>query len=207
MAFAFFALFPIVNPPAMAPIFLDMTSSLPAVQRHRLAHLIGWYSFIMLLVVLLVGGWVLKLLDISIHVIRIAGGLILFNTAWHMLNNEPRETPTEDEAFKADISSRAFFPMTMPITAGPGSIAITLTLIPTGPLLAVKTWIKFAGISVGIAATAFSVFIFFRYSEYFFMRMGKTGIQIFTKLAAFILLAIGVNIIWDGISGLVFPGR
>lgn len=202
-AFSFFALFPIVNPPAMTPFFLDMTSDISIEERNRLAGRISWYSLIMLLVVLVVGGWILKLFGISIHVIRIAGGILLFNMAWQMMNSEPGDNNSKNNGFKSDSNSKVFFPMTMPMTAGPGTIAVTLSLIPSGSLLKLNTWVNFAGIAAGIAAVSLTVYIFYRYSGYFFGRLGKTGIQAVTKLSAFILLAIGVEIIWKGYQGLI----
>lgn len=202
-AFSFLALFPILNPPAMAPIFLDMTSALPDADRHRLAGLIGRYTFVLLFCVLVAGGWLLKIFGISVPVIRIAGGLLLFNTAWQMLNSESRFSPAEQEELKTRMTSRAFFPMTMPVTAGPGSIAVTLTLVPAGSLLSSQTWLKFAADAAGIALAALSVFLFYRYSENFLRRLGRAGAQTISKISAFILLAIGVQIIWDGIRGLL----
>ena len=202
-AFSFLALFPILNPPAMAPIFLDMTSALPDEDRHRLAGLIGKYTFMLLFCVLVAGGWLLKIFGISVPVIRIAGGLLLFNTAWQMLNNEARFSQAEQEELKAKMTARAFFPMTMPVTAGPGSIAVTLTLVPAGSLLHSYTWLKFAADAAGIALAALSVFFFYRYSENLLKRLGRAGAQTISKISAFILLAIGVQIIWDGIRGLL----
>lgn len=202
-AFSFLALFPILNPPAMAPIFLDMTSALPDEDRHRLAWLIGKYTFMLLFSVLVAGGWLLKIFGISVPVIRIAGGLLLFNTAWQMLNNEARFSQAEQEELKAKMTARAFFPMTMPVTAGPGSIAVTLTLVPAGSLLNSYTWLKFAADAAGIALAALSVFFFYRYSENLLRRLGRAGAQTISKISAFILLAIGVQIIWDGIRGLL----
>lgn len=202
-AFSFLALFPILNPPAMAPIFLDMTSALPDEDRHRLAWLIGKYTFMLLFCVLVAGGWLLKIFGISVPVIRIAGGLLLFNTAWQMLNNEARFSQAEQEELKAKMTARAFFPMTMPVTAGPGSIAVTLTLVPAGSLLNSYTWLKFAADAAGIALAALSVFFFYRYSENLLRRLGRAGAQTISKISAFILLAIGVQIIWDGIRGLL----
>jgi multiple antibiotic resistance protein len=200
---AFLALFPILNPPAMSPIFLDMTSALPDEDRHRLAWLIGKNTFMLLFAVLVAGGWLLKIFGISVPVIRIAGGLLLFNTAWRMLNSEPKFSQAEQDELKGKMTSRAFFPMTMPVTAGPGSIAVTLTLVPAGSLLATATWVNFAGISAGIAMAALSVFFFYRYSEKLIMRLGRAGEQTISKISAFILLAIGVQIIWEGIRGLL----
>ena len=144
---AFLALFPILNPPAMSPIFLDMTSSLPDDDRHLLAWLIGKNTFMLLFAVLVAGGWLLKIFGISVPVIRIAGGLLLFNTAWRMLNSQPKFSKDEEDELKSKMTSKAFFPMTMPVTAGPGSIAVTLTLVPAGSLLASATWVSFAGMS------------------------------------------------------------
>jgi multiple antibiotic resistance protein len=155
-AFSFLALFPILNPPAMAPIFLDMTSALPDEDRHHLAWLIGKYTFMLLFCVLVAGGWLLKIFGIS-----------------------------------------------MPVTAGPGSIAVTLTLVPAGSLLNSYTWLKFAADAAGIALAALSVFFFYRYSENLLRRLGRAGAQTISKISAFILLAIGVQIIWDGIRGLL----
>ena len=138
--------------------------------------------------------------------IRVAGGLLLFNTAWKMLNNEPKFSREEQAELKEKMSSRAFFPMTMPVTAGPGSIAVTLTLIPAGPLLSSSTWLSFFGNSDGIALAALSVFLFYRYSENLLRRLGKAGAQTISKISAFILLAIGVQIIWEGIRGLLAAG-
>lgn len=201
--FAFFALFPILNPPAMAPIFLEMTSGVSDTDRHRLAALIGKYTFLLLLTVLLVGGWALKLFGISIPVIRVAGGLLLFNTAWRMLNNEPRISANEQAELKTKVTSQAFFPLTLPVTAGPGSIAVTLTLVPTGTFWGTETLFSFFGVALGIAAAALSVFVFYRYEELFIKRIGRAGAQTISKISAFVLLAIGVQIIWDGIRGLV----
>lgn len=202
-AIAFLALFPILNPPAMAPIFMDMTSSLSPSDRHRLAGLVGRYTFLFLFTVLIAGGWMLKIFGISIPVIRVAGGLLLFNTAWKMLNNEPKFSREEQEELSSRMTSRAFFPMTMPVTAGPGSIAVTLTLVPTGSLLAGSTWLKFAGDAAGIALAALTVFVFYRYCDSILPRLGRAGEQVISKISAFILLAIGVQIIWEGIKGLV----
>ena len=201
--FAFFALFPILNPPAMAPIFLEMTSSVSDSDRHRLAALIGKNTFLLLLAVLLLGGWLLKLFGISIPVIRVAGGLLLFNTAWRMLNNEPRISADEQEELKTKMTARAFFPLTLPVTAGPGSIAVTLTLVPSGTFWAADTLSLLAATTLGIAVAALTVFLFYRYEEIVIRRIGHAGTQTITKISAFVLLTIGVQIIWDGIRGLL----
>ncbi len=203
MAISFLALFPILNPPAMAPVFLEMTSSVDDRIRHKLARKIGVNTFFLLFGVLIVGGWVLNILGISIPVIGIAGGLLLFHTAWSMLNNAPKISHDEQEELQTKMHDKAFFPLTMPVTAGPGSMAITLTLVPAGSLLDLKTYIQLAGVAVGIALAATTVFLFYRYSANVLRRLGKSGSATISKLSAFILLAIGVQIVWNGIRELI----
>lgn len=203
MAISFLALFPILNPPAMAPVFLEMTSAVDDRTRHKLARKIGVNTFFLLVGVLIVGGWVLNMLGISIPVIGIAGGLLLFHTAWSMLNNAPKISHDEQEELQSKMHDKAFFPLTMPVTAGPGSMAITLTLVPPGSLLELKTYIQLAGVAVGIALAATTVFLFYRFSANVLRRLGKSGSATISKISAFILLAIGVQIVWNGIRELI----
>ncbi len=201
--FAFLALFPILNPPAMAPIFLALTEAVPDRQRERLALLIGFYTFVFLSVLLVAGGWLLKILGISVPVISIAGGLLVFHSAWRMLNKETRMTDSEQEEIRSSMLDKAFFPLTMPVTAGPGAMAVTLSLVPSGKIWQTETLVAFLAVVIGIALAAFTVFVFYRYSAAFLRRMGKTGAAAFSQISAFILLAIGVQIVWSGLKELV----
>ena len=201
--FAFLALFPILNPPAMAPIFLELTGHVDARQQHRLAALIGSYTFIFLGTILLVGGWILKLLGISIPVLAIAGGLLLFHSAWNMLNQKPRMTDRERADLEQQMLHRAFFPLTLPITAGPGAVAVTLSLVPTGKIYEPATMLAFLGTACGIALAALSVWIFYRFSGQFLKRLSATASATISQISAFVLLAIGVQIVWGGLRELI----
>ncbi|NLI48741.1 MAG: NAAT family transporter [Acidobacteria bacterium] len=203
MLFAFLALFPILNPPAMSPVFRMLTARVSDEERNHLALLIGCYSFILLTALLFVGGWLLKLFGISIPVISVAGGLLLFHTAWRMLNREPKISASEQEELQIRMLDRAFFPLTMPVTAGPGSMAITLTLVPEGSIFEVATLVRFAAVTACIALAALSIFLFYRFSGVILGRMGKTGQATINQVSAFILLAIGVQIVWNGVRGLL----
>ncbi len=143
------------------------------------------------------------MLGISIPVIGIAGGLLLFHTAWSMLNNAPKISHDEQEELQTKMHDKAFFPLTMPVTAGPGSMAITLTLVPPGSLLDLKTYVQLAGVALGIALAATTVFLFYRFSANVLRRLGKSGSATISKISAFILLAIGVQIVWNGIRELI----
>lgn len=201
--FTYLALFPILNPPAMAPVFLQLTGEVSEGQRNRLALLIGAYTFVFLTVLLLLGGWILKLLGISIPVIAVAGGLLLFHSAWHMLNKDPRMSDSEKAEIHGDMMTKAFFPLTLPVTAGPGAIAVTLSLVPRGSLLEVKVLLNYAGVAAGIALAALTVYVFYRFSAKVIRKMGPTGAATISQISAFVLLAIGVQIVWGGLRELI----
>jgi multiple antibiotic resistance protein len=187
----------------MSPVFRMLTARVDDEERNKLALLIGFYSFILLTSLLFVGGWLLKLLGISIPVIGVAGGLLLFHTAWRMLNREPKISASEQEEMQTRMLDQAFFPLTMPVTAGPGSMAITLTLVPDGSILEVATLVRFLAVACGIALAALTVFLFYRYSGVFLRRLGKTGEATINQVSAFVLLAIGVQIVWEGLRSLL----
>ncbi len=199
-AIAFLALFPILNPPAMSPVFWEMTSGFTVKERQKTAFLVGKYSFYLLASVFLFGSWLMKILGISIPVIRISGGLILFNTAWKMLS-ENREKKLKSYN---DLGIRnAFYPITLPVTAGPGSIAVTLSLAPREPLNSTKIIFSSLGTVAGILAACISIFLFYRFSQNIIVRMDEEMRDSLTKISAFILLAIAVQITSDGILSLL----
>ncbi len=201
--FTFLALFPILNPPAMAPVFLQLTAQVSEHERNRLSRLIGTYTFVFLTSLLFIGGWALKLLGISIPVISVAGGLLLFHSAWHMLNKDERMTDSEKRDIQSCMMDKAFFPLTLPVTAGPGAIAVTLSLVPPGRLMDPPVLLHYGAVACGIALAATAVFIFYRFSGAVIRKMGPTGAATVSQISAFVLLAIGVQIVWNGIRGLV----
>jgi len=201
--FTFLALFPILNPPAMAPVFLQLTAHVQDPERNRLARLIGIYTFTFLTCLLFIGGWMLKLLGISIPVISVAGGLLLFHSAWHMLNRDPRMSESEKAEIQVSMKDKAFFPLTLPVTAGPGAIAVTLSLVPAGNVLDPPVLLRYAAVAGGIALAALAVFVFYRFSGAVIRKMGATGAATVSQISAFVLLAIGVQIVWNGLRELI----
>ncbi len=203
MSFTWLALFPILNPPAMAPVFLTLTSAVSDRERNRLSLLIGLYTALFLTVLLLVGGWILKILGISIPVVAIAGGILLFHSAWRMLNKDPRVSEKEEAEIRSSMENKAFFPLTMPVTAGPGSIAVTLSLVPRGSILQTSTLLAFLATACGILLAGATVFVFYRFSGPVIRRLGDTGAATISQISAFVLLAIGVQIVWGGVRELL----
>src|SRR5215467_7627207 len=126
-AATFLALFPIVDPFGGIPIFFTMTSSWTAKDRHRTAFKTGMWVFVILVTFLFFGRFVLYFFGISLPVLRIAGGLIVANTAWGMVTSTARITPAESHEAqeKEDIS---LTPLAMPLLSGPGAIGVVMAL-------------------------------------------------------------------------------
>src|ERR1700689_5179840 len=145
-AATFLALFPIVDPFGGIPIFFSMTSSWTAHERRRTAVKTGLWVFIILVTFLFFGRFVLSFFGISLPVLKIAGGLIVANTAWGMVTSTSRITPAEsnEAATKEDIS---FAPLAMPLLSGPGSIGVVMGLAAHA-----DHWVAYIGMIVGIAA-------------------------------------------------------
>ena len=120
----FGALFPIVNPLGGTPIFLSLTRENTSAERARLSRRVGWNSFVLLVGSLLVGTHILSFFGISLPVVQVGGGLIVISTGWTMLNWKVDEESNEamrQRAQQHDIMQQAFYPLTLPLTVGPGS--------------------------------------------------------------------------------------
>ena len=104
------------------------------------------------------------------------------------------------------LSQRAFYPLTFPLTCGPGSIAVSITLGASLQSSKVAV-LNMASAMVGLVLLAATVFVFLRYAERILRPLGKTGTTVFLRLMAFVLLCIGVEILWDGLSALLEPWK
>jgi multiple antibiotic resistance protein len=202
----FVALFPVVNPIGCAPIFLSLTQQYPDAAQRILSGKIAIYSFMLLAVSLLFGSIILGFFGISLVVIQIAGGLLLAATGWNLLNQKDDEsTASNSPGTLEDALQHAFFPLTLPITVGPGSISIAITLGAHLRHQAGPGWEHgyprhfVAGL---VAMFLLSVLVLVCYSNANRMErlLGRSGTTILTRLSAFILFAIGVQILWNGLS-------
>src|SRR5471032_1368882 len=128
--FTLAALLPIVNPLGSAPIFLSMTADLPVAARRRLAFVVARHATLLLAAAMLVGSYVLRLFGVSLPIVRVGGGLLVTATGWRLLHDAAR--PLADarptDAWEREAERRAFFPLTFPLTVGPGSISVAITL-------------------------------------------------------------------------------
>lgn len=197
-------LLPIVNPLGGAPIYLAMITGLPDADRPRMAYRVAINSFILLLASILIGAYVLDFFGVSIPAVQVAGGIVVCSFAWSLLNGQG--TPAVSGRTGADgadmLKQRAFYPLTMPLTVGPGSMSVAMTLgaNPPGNLRGLlETSVAHA---IGVLITALAIYLSYRYAQPILRRLGNTGTNVFMRLSAFILLAIGTQIVWNGVRGL-----
>jgi multiple antibiotic resistance protein len=196
--YAFIALFPMVNPIAMSSPFFGLTKYATDEERKKLATLVTLYGTCLLLGTLIIGPYLLRFFGLQAADIRVAGGLVVFSIAWRMLN-PPREELQSKNNNGDEVMSLAFFPLTMPLTAGAGSIAITIALA-TQAHQAYNMLYQYIAIALAIIAIFVLVYFCYRYAATIFKILGKTGATMISSLSAFILLAIGVSVTWSGIQ-------
>src|SRR5258707_13788527 len=125
------ALFPIVNPVRGSSVFLALTREYPASTRRILARQVAMNSFVLLIASFLVGTHILHFFGISIPVVQVGGGLIFISNGWTMLKSKEevdRGPAVQKKVNMKDISRSAFYPLTLPLTVGPGSISMAITL-------------------------------------------------------------------------------
>ena len=212
MALAIVALLPIVNPLGGAPIFLAKSDDLAEHERNGLARDIAINGFILLVVSTLTGAYVLDFFGLSVPAVRVAGGLVVCSIAWGLLmqpDNAPAPAPRVDAArviSQRDIARRAFYPLTMPLTVGPGSISVAITLgahQPEGVRAQVMTALAHIA---GMFVVAIIIFLCYRFADALLRKLGDVGTVVVTRLAAFILLCVGVQITWNGVEQLLSKG-
>ncbi len=200
-------LLPIVNPLGNAPIFVAATSGIEA-QAPAMARRVAFNCVFLLCGAILIGGYVLDIFGLSIAIVRIGGGLVVAATAWRLLNKQELDPVRASVAAAArpiserEIARRSFFPLTFPLTVGPGSIAAAITLGARRPER-VEAWIPaLAGAATGIVVVGVVVFFSYRYSSRLMDLLGEIGTMVLMRLAAFILLCIGIEILWSGWAAL-----
>ena len=204
--FGFSTLLSIINPFGIAFVFHDMTRWLTQRERARLARQIGINSFIVLIVAMFLGSRVLSFFGISLEALRIGGGLAVAAAGWTMLRAEPTTTAAPTAMDTAPIERMAFFPLTLPLTTGPGSIAAAIALGAerSGGSQDVLLVSALSALMVAVSVAA-CVWVAYAYAGPIARRIGTQGTLIATKLTAFLLLCIGVQIILTGASDALRP--
>jgi multiple antibiotic resistance protein len=201
------ALFPVVNPPGAALVFLSMTKYASAEERRSLARRVALNAFFVMMGSLLSGAFILKIYGISVPVLRVAGGLIVASAGWTLLNAGAKKETDEQhaEGRQTDYASQAFYPLTLPLTTGPGTIAVMISLgLSQSSYSDHSQDFRYVLASLFAAAViAVTIYVCFAYSDRVERILGRGGTDIMVRLSAFILFCIGIQIIWSGASDLI----
>jgi multiple antibiotic resistance protein len=206
---AFGALFSIVNPLSGLFIFFGATREIEPRVRAHVSRWVAIYAFFIMAASLYIGAYVLGFFGVSIPVLRVAGGIVVAASGWRMLNQpdatEQRrsETPSP-RTMDVSPSRLAFYPLTMPLTTGPGTISVEISLGANRPRgFHASTLAFFVETLAAVALMALLIYVFYRYSARLAGLMGATGTTIVVRLSAFLLFCIGIQVLWNGAAELL----
>jgi multiple antibiotic resistance protein len=201
------ALFPIVDPLGGSPIFLALTKEYSRAARRALSLRIAMNSFFLLVGSYFIGTHILAFFGISLPVVQVGGGLIVISTGWALLKQRDDDDGTGTD-MKRDIQSEdpfrhAFYPLTLPLTVGPGSISVAVTLGADAPYHQGFHVLAILAAVVGAALLAASIFLCYAFADRLARVLGATGMTVIVQLMSFLLVCIGVQILWNGASTLL----
>jgi multiple antibiotic resistance protein len=198
------ALFPIVDPLGGSPIFLALTETDSPETRRALSWRVAWDSLYLMIGSYYIGAQVLKFFGVSLPVVQVGGGLVVVSTAWVMLMGaEEVHDVSRRNVQTSDELRRAFYPLTLPLTVGPGSISVAVTL---GANATHDYGIHITTILSALIAmilVAVSIFLCYAFADRLARMLGKTAMTVIVRLSSFLLLCIGVQIMWNGLSALL----
>jgi len=199
----FAALLPIVNPLGMAPIFAEMTLDYSASIRRTVAMRVAVNCTVLLVASLFAGSYILQFFGISLAAVQMGGGLLVTIAGWHILNQQEdlKQRQVGSQPSTDRILSQAFYPLTMPLTVGPGSIAVALTL---GSNLheeaRLQLIVSALAAVIGILVIGVTIFLCYRFSDNLERLLGPSGTSILIRLSAFIVVCIGIQIMFNGLD-------
>ena len=200
----FSALFPIVDPLAGSPLFLAMTQDYPPETRRALAWRVALNSLILMVGSYFVGAHVLNFFGVSLPVVQVGGGLIVVSMGWGMLLEKDETYQTARRNVQcSDALHSAFYPLTLPLTVGPGSISVAVTLGANSTLGYGFHIVTIVAALIAMTAVAISVLLCYGLADRLARVIGKTGMIVIVRLSSFLLVCIGVQIMWNGLSALL----
>ncbi len=210
---AFPSLFSIINPIGGALIFYGFTKDFSSDDRLKVAASVGFYSLLVMFGALWAGAYVLSFFGVSLDALRIAGGMVIALSGFQLLtSSEPHPDQKSHERARIDASASdpmqlAFFPLTLPFTTGPGTIAVAITVGAERPPGGAGLIAFFVGASVAALANAAIIWIGYRFADRLTGLIGPTARQVIVRLTAFLLMCIGVQILVTAIGDLVVRWR
>jgi multiple antibiotic resistance protein len=201
------ALFSIVNPLTGGLIFHTVVGCRDDAAYASLSLRVAIYAFLVMMISLWTGSFVLAFFGVTLPALRVAGGLVVALSAWDRLNApEKREQQKQEQAAPAETGEDiAFFPLTLPFTTGPGTIAVAIALGAGRPHFRSGLIAFSIGMSAAALAVAVTVWLIYRYAERLAHPLGERGTRILTRVLSFLLLCVGTQILINGITDVLRP--
>lgn len=200
------ALFPIVNPLGGAPIFLSLTRYYSGAQRKLLSRRIAVNSILLIVGSYFIGTYILDFFGISIPVVQVGGGLVVATTGWAMLKQKDEDDSkvgVHRTVDTNDLFQKAFYPLTLPLTVGPGSISVAITLGANEPHSDRMRLYSMIGALIGAVLVAASVYLCYAFADRLAQALGATSMSVIMRLSSFLLVCIGTQIVWNGLSAML----
>ena len=192
------SLFSLINPLSAMPVFISLTSSYPKAQLMRTVRRTSFYVLLICLISYLFGEYVLNFFGVSIHALKIAGGIIISRSGFLLLNAQHKkdvEGAVEEESrLKEDIS---FSPLAMPLLAGPGSISLLINLSLQTNVFADK-----AAVIAAILAVCIGIYVTLLSAPFILKYIGQGGLRTLSKIMGLIVLSIGIQMIVDSLRSM-----
>jgi multiple antibiotic resistance protein len=198
------ALFPIVDPLGGSPFFLALTRDYAPEARKALSWRIAVNGLFLLIASYFVGTYILAFFGISLPVVQLGGGLIVIATGWALLKQRDDEKHDMHRTVQPqDPFHQAFYPLTMPLTVGPGSISVAITLGANAARHHAYHPLTILAALIGMVLIAISILLCYAFADRLAQMLGSTGMTVITQLSSFFLVCIGVQIAWNGIKELL----
>ena len=194
------SLFSVVNPFGAIPIYLTLTGDMPAKKKAATAAKTAMWFSLILIVFFLGGSAILDFFGITLNSLRIAGGLIIVNSGFGLLNSkfEERRMDEDMQHEAEEMDDVSFTPMAMPMLSGPGSISLLI-----GLFAAQSEWVS-RGLIIGVILTmALIIWIVLRTAPALNRVLGRTGLSALSRIMGFLVMSIGIQMLASGIVALV----
>ena len=202
------ALFPVVNPIGSAFIVSPFFENLDDKEKKRAVRKIVFNAFVVCSVALFAGEWILQLFGLSIPVIQLAGGIMICKMGWDSLSsnntNDEEEGAAPDANVQHNIDGKLFYPITFPITTGAGTISVLFTLSAHSAGTNTTSWLIDTGaILLAVIFTCILIYIFYLNTKRLIHYLGSNGELIISRISAFLIFCVGLQIAITGIMTLV----
>jgi len=211
LTLTFSALLPVINPLGSALVLLELVGPAPPEVFRSLARKIAFSTFFFLLAIDIAGAAILSFFGISLPVVQFAGGFVLAAMGWNLLNQKdpaPESNTSPSPGDRTSLGDQIFYPFTFPVTAGPGTIVVTLTLSAhASQKNLIDEAFSHIGILAGIVLNCVLVYLSYAYAQKLTVKVPRQTIHGVLRVIAFILLCIGVQIAWKGLDALVLSAR